>query len=100
VDRFHASALHGGRCAACCEVLTNFADESACLTADNVRNEVVTIRRSEEVSTRRRVLHINCFFINTGTTILLALTAHQTPIFTGFSNCVAVFALDVVTSVS
>jgi hypothetical protein len=39
VDRVHGSALHGGRWAACCEAHTNFADESACLTADNVWNE-------------------------------------------------------------
>jgi hypothetical protein len=39
VDRFNCSALHGGGCAACCEEHTNFADESACLTADNVQNE-------------------------------------------------------------
>jgi hypothetical protein len=32
-----------------CEAHTNFADESACLTADNVRNEVATIHRSQEV---------------------------------------------------
>jgi hypothetical protein len=49
VDRFHGSALHGCRCADCCEAHTNFADESACLTADNIWNEVVTIQRSQEV---------------------------------------------------
>jgi hypothetical protein len=41
VDRLHGSALHGYRCTAGCETHTNFADESASLTADNVRNEVV-----------------------------------------------------------
>jgi hypothetical protein len=35
--RVHGSALHGEPCAACCEAHTNFADESAYLTADNVR---------------------------------------------------------------
>jgi hypothetical protein len=45
----HCSALHGDQCTAGCEAHTNFADESACLTADNVRNEVVTIHRSQEV---------------------------------------------------
>jgi hypothetical protein len=30
-----------------CEVHTNFADESICLLAGNVRNEVVTIHRSQ-----------------------------------------------------
>jgi hypothetical protein len=49
VTRFHGSALHGNRCAAGCEAHTNFADESVCLTADNVRNEVVTIHRLQEV---------------------------------------------------
>jgi hypothetical protein len=49
VDRLHGSAPHGDRCTAGCEAHTNFADESACLTADNVRNEVVTIHRSQEV---------------------------------------------------
>jgi hypothetical protein len=39
VDRFQGSALDGGRCVACCEAHTNFADELSCLTADNVRNE-------------------------------------------------------------
>jgi hypothetical protein len=49
VDRFDGSALHGNRGVACREAQTNFADESACLTADNVRNEVVIIHRSQEV---------------------------------------------------
>jgi hypothetical protein len=35
--------------APCCEAHTNFANESACLTADNVQNEVITIHRSQEV---------------------------------------------------
>jgi hypothetical protein len=39
VDRFYGSAFHGSRCAASCEAHMNFADESAYLTADNVRNE-------------------------------------------------------------
>jgi hypothetical protein len=39
VDPFHGRALNGDRCAACCDAHTNFADESACLTADDVRNE-------------------------------------------------------------
>jgi hypothetical protein len=49
VDRFHGSVLHGDRGAACHEVHTNFADESACLTADKFRNEVVTIHTPQEV---------------------------------------------------
>jgi hypothetical protein len=46
---FQGSELHGGWCAVCYEAQTNFADESAGLTADNVRNEVITIRRSQNV---------------------------------------------------
>jgi hypothetical protein len=38
VDRFHSCALHGDRCTAGCEAHKNFADKSARLTADNVRN--------------------------------------------------------------
>jgi hypothetical protein len=49
VDQFHGFALHGDQWAFCCEAHTNFADESACLTADNIQNEIVTIHRSEEV---------------------------------------------------
>jgi hypothetical protein len=37
------------QCTAGCEVDTYFANESICLLADNVRNEVVTIHRSHEV---------------------------------------------------
>jgi hypothetical protein len=47
-DRFHGSTLHGARCTAGGEAHTNFADESACLTSDNVRNEVVIIHRSQK----------------------------------------------------
>jgi hypothetical protein len=44
---------------------------------------------------------INCFVKNTGTTILLALTAHQTPTFTGWlQQFVAILALDFDTPVS
>jgi hypothetical protein len=58
----------------------NFADESACLTADNVHNEFVTIHRSQEMLkmlspyTDIRNFH----FKKTGTTIVLALPAHDT----------------------
>jgi hypothetical protein len=45
----NGSAFHGDRGAACRKAHTNFADKSACLTADNFRNEVVTIHRSQEV---------------------------------------------------
>jgi hypothetical protein len=36
IDRFNGSALHGNRCTAGCEAHTNFTNESACLTADNI----------------------------------------------------------------
>jgi hypothetical protein len=62
----------------------NFASESA----DNIRNEVVTIHRSQEVLKVPSSLHIdifcNCFVKKTGTTFLLALTAHQTQTSTGW----------------
>jgi hypothetical protein len=45
VDWFNGSALHGDRGAACRKAHTNFADESACLTASNFRHEVVRIHR-------------------------------------------------------
>jgi hypothetical protein len=47
-DRFNSSALHGYRCTTGCGAHTNFAGESACLTADNIRNEAVTTHRSQE----------------------------------------------------
>jgi hypothetical protein len=46
---FHGPVLHGDRSTAGSEEHTNFASESACLTADNVLSEVVTIHRSLEV---------------------------------------------------
>jgi hypothetical protein len=49
VDWFHGSLLHGDQCTTGCTAYMNFADESACLTPNNVRNEVVTIHRSQEV---------------------------------------------------
>jgi hypothetical protein len=48
VDRFHGPMLYSDWGATCHKVHTNFADESACLTADKVRNEVVSIYRSQE----------------------------------------------------
>jgi hypothetical protein len=42
---------------------TNFADESACLTADNVRNEVVTIHKSQEVLEMLSFPHVHIFAI-------------------------------------
>jgi hypothetical protein len=41
VDQLHGSVLHGDRGTACYQAYTNFADESAYLMADNVRNEVL-----------------------------------------------------------
>jgi hypothetical protein len=41
--------LHGDQCTTGRERHTNFADESICLLADNVWNEVVTIDRLQEV---------------------------------------------------
>jgi hypothetical protein len=49
VDRFYGSALHGDRGRR--SLHTNFADESECLTADSVRNEVVTLQRSQVLKT-------------------------------------------------
>jgi hypothetical protein len=66
-------------------------DESACLMANNVWNEVVTIHTSQEAVKMlflytRTSFAINCFVKNTGATILLAPTAHQTPTFTGLTG--------------
>jgi hypothetical protein len=66
----------------------NFANESACLKADKVQNKVLTIHRSQEVlkilsSTYKYFLQLIVLLKNTCTTILPALTAHQTPTFTG-----------------
>jgi hypothetical protein len=61
VDLVHGSALDGGRCSACCEAYINFADESACLTADSVRKKVVTIHRSQEVLKMLSSLHVDIF---------------------------------------
>jgi hypothetical protein len=68
----------------------NFANESACLTVDNIRNEVATIHISQSVE-NAVPLHIDifcCYFVkkNTGTAILLAFTAHKTPTFIGWSG--------------
>jgi hypothetical protein len=58
--------------------------------ADNIRNEVVTIHRSQEMLKMLASLHVDIFLLlivslkNTGTEFLLALTAHQTPTFTGW----------------
>jgi hypothetical protein len=41
--------LHGYRCTSGCEAHKNFADESICRLADNVRSEVITIHRSQKV---------------------------------------------------
>jgi hypothetical protein len=59
VDQVHGSALHSGQCATCCEAHTNFADESACLTADYVPNEVVIIHRLQMVLKMLSSLHFD-----------------------------------------
>jgi hypothetical protein len=87
--RVHGSALHGDRCTAGREAHANFADESACLMADNIRYEVFTIHRSQEVLKMPSSLHVDFLQLivlikNIGTIFLLALTAHQTPTFAGW----------------
>jgi hypothetical protein len=57
----NGSALHGCRCTADREEHANFADESACLMADNVGNEVVTILRSQELLKMLSSLHVDIF---------------------------------------
>jgi hypothetical protein len=47
-----------------CEGKTNSADESACLTAKNVHNEVVTIHRSQEVLEMLSLYTLISFAIN------------------------------------
>jgi hypothetical protein len=46
VDWFNGSVRHGEQCTAGCEAHMNFVNESACLMANNVQNEIVTICRS------------------------------------------------------
>jgi hypothetical protein len=48
-DRFHGCALQSDQYTAGCKAHTNFADELVYLTADNARNELVKIHRSQEV---------------------------------------------------
>jgi hypothetical protein len=105
--RVHGSALHGDRCAACSGVLTNFADESACLTGDNIWNEVVTFHRSQGVFKMLSFLHVymsrNKLFRKRTQVqqsfLHLQHTRHQLSL-EGFSNCVAVLAPDFDTPVS
>jgi hypothetical protein len=49
VNRFNGSALHGDRCIAGCEAHRNFVVESIYLLGDNLRNEVVSTHRSQEM---------------------------------------------------
>jgi hypothetical protein len=52
----------GPRFCAYREAHINFADESACLTAENLRNEIVTIHRSSQmVSKMPSSLHVDTF---------------------------------------
>jgi hypothetical protein len=61
VDWVHDSELRGGWCAAYHEEHMKFADESACLTADNVWNETVAFHRSQEVLKMLSSLHLDIF---------------------------------------
>jgi hypothetical protein len=45
----HCPVLQGNQCTASWEAHMNFADKSICLLANNVRNKVVTIHRSQAV---------------------------------------------------
>jgi hypothetical protein len=98
--RVHGSALHDDRCAACRETNTNFADESTCLTANNVRNEVVTIHILQEVLRMLSSLHVdifcNCFAKNHryNNPSCTYSTPDTRMLLDGFSNCVGVLALD------
>jgi hypothetical protein len=56
---FHRFELNGELCTAGCEANTNFADESICVLADNVQNEVVTIQRSQEVLKLLSLVHVD-----------------------------------------
>jgi hypothetical protein len=49
VDWFYGSALHSNQGTSCGKAHMNFAEESACLTTDNVWNKNVTIHISQEV---------------------------------------------------
>jgi hypothetical protein len=60
VARVHGCALHADLCTAGCEAHMIFADKSACLTADEFRNEVV----SEEMLTMLSSIRIDIFAIN------------------------------------
>jgi hypothetical protein len=54
---------------------------------DNVRNEVVTIHRPQVLKMLCRYLsQLIVSLKNTGSTIILALTARHTPIFTGWNR--------------
>jgi hypothetical protein len=64
----------------------NFAEGSACLTADNIQNEVANYSQLTEGAENAVPLHVeivrNCVNKNT-TTFLLALRAHQAQTLTG-----------------
>jgi hypothetical protein len=47
-------------------VHTNFADESACLKIDNVRNKVVAIPKSQDVLKTQSSLHADIFHEGAG----------------------------------
>jgi hypothetical protein len=78
----HGCALHGDQCTAGCEAHASFANESA----DNIWNEVVTFDRSQLLKMPYSLQHIQH-------------TRHKLSL-DGFSNCVAILALDFNTPVS
>jgi hypothetical protein len=61
----HCSALHGDGCTTGCQAHMNCADESICLLADNVQNEVVINHKSQEVL---NAVPVNCGLISPSTT--------------------------------
>jgi hypothetical protein len=61
----HGSALHSNWCTISCKADTDFADESMCLLADNIKTEVLRIHRSQKVL---KMLSVNCGLISPLTT--------------------------------
>jgi hypothetical protein len=94
----HGFVFHSCQCTNCHEAHGNFDDESACLMTDNISNDMVTNQRSQ-VLKMSSSLHIdifcNCFIkIQVQHSFLhLQHITHQLSL-VGFSNCVAVLALD------
>jgi hypothetical protein len=83
VDQIHGSVLHSDQCTAGCMVHMNFTNESACLMADNIRNEVVTIQRSQGVLKMLSLymgisFSINCFVKKCRYSNTSCIAAYQT----------------------